>query len=67
MKTIASIVVLYFCIWTASSEAAQQIVVPNDLAGVEGNSSASDVLTAQSFRMQMVIESSQFSSPEQCT
>jgi hypothetical protein len=46
----------------AVSAAAQpvQVVVPNQLANVEGNSSASDVLTASSFRLQMVFAASQF-------
>jgi hypothetical protein len=45
-----------------SAQAAQQVVVPNNLANTEGNSSANDFLTSQSFRMQMVIDASQFSS-----
>jgi hypothetical protein len=47
---------------TALAQTNSVAIVPNDRANVEGNSSASDVLTAQSFRLQMVFDASQFSS-----
>lgn len=59
MKTILQSLVLGCCV---TAHAAQQIVVPNALDNAEGNSSVNDLLNAQSFRMQMVIEASQFSS-----
>jgi len=42
--------------------AAQQVITPNNLSSVEGNSSLNDFLNVQSFRMQMVISASEFSS-----
>ena len=46
------------CLWSAT------IVVPNGNAGVEGNSSMSEVFTQSSFRLQMVFDASQFPIPQ---
>jgi hypothetical protein len=40
-----------------------EVVVPNNLANVEGNTSVNDFLSASSFRMQMVFDASQFPLP----
>jgi len=55
-----SLILLIFFAPVFLIQAATQIVVPNAGTNIEGNSSASDVLTASSFRMQMVFDASQF-------
>jgi len=45
------------------TEAAHQVVVPNGLANVEGNSSTSEPFTSTSFRFQQVFDASQFAIP----
>jgi len=40
-----------------------QVVVPNNLAGIEGNSSISDPFNSTSFRFQQVFDASQFAIP----
>lgn len=45
--------------WVAAAQGTF-VVVPNGLAGVEGNSSTSDPFSSSSFRLQQVFDSSQF-------
>ena len=52
-------------LWSSGLGALAQgvVVVPNGFANVEGNSSTSDPFTSSSFRLQMVIDASQFAIP----
>jgi hypothetical protein len=57
---------IYLCALSCACAAVAQpvqIVVPNHLANVEGNSSTSDPFTSSSFRLQMVFDASQFALP----
>jgi hypothetical protein len=62
-KTILCSLFLLLQTWVALAQAATtaQVVVPNALANVEGNSSTSDPFTSSSFRFQQVFDASQFS------
>jgi len=56
---------IMFCgLACAASAQEVQVVVPGHLAGVEGNSSASDPFNSTSFRFQQVFDASQFAIPE---
>ena len=61
MKKLIPILLL----WSSALAALAQgvVVVPNGFATVEGNSSTSDPFTSSSFRLQMVIDASQFAIP----
>ena len=52
-------------LWSSALAALAQgvVVVPNGFGNVEGNSSTSDPFTSSSFRLQMVIDASQFAIP----
>jgi len=56
---IYPIFLLLLCACAAMAEPVQ-VVVPNNLANAEGNSSMSDFLNSPTFRMQMVFDASQF-------
>lgn len=60
MKTLAQFLAFSCCL---TMHAAQQIVVPGDLANVEGNSSAAAPFNSRSFRFQQVFGASQFAIP----
>lgn len=61
MKRTVQTILLLASACGALAQGTFQIVVPNAQANTEGNSSASDMMTASSFRMQMVFDASQFS------
>lgn len=63
MKTLLSVILFSTSALAALAQGTTQIVVPNALANVEGNSSASDPFTSSSFRLQMVFDASQFAIP----
>src|SRR2546423_12678815 len=60
MKTKTYSLLLLIYALAAPTKADQQVVVPNGLANVEGNSSMSDPFNSQSFRYQQVFDASQF-------
>jgi len=63
MKTIIPIILLAVLLGTCTAHGATQIVVPNNLANVEGNSSATEPFNSTSFRFQQVFDASQFAIP----
>ncbi len=63
MKRILQVFLLLGSACAALAQGTTQIVVPNNLANVEGNSSMSEVFTSSSFRLQMVFDASQFAIP----
>jgi hypothetical protein len=63
MKKIVQMFLLLGNTCAAFAQGTFQIVVPNNLANVEGNSSASDPFNSSSFRFQQVFDASQFAIP----
>jgi len=63
MKTRISHLWLIFCGSASLLQAADQVVVPNGLANIEGNSSLSEPFNWASFRFQQVFDASQFAFP----
>ena len=59
MKGISQCFLAWFIAGAAVAQPTQ-VVVPNGLATVEGNSSTSEPFTSQSFRFQQVFDASQF-------
>ena len=55
--------VVFLLMACAALAQPSNMVVPNGLANVEGNSSTSDPFTSSSFRLQMVFDASQFAIP----
>lgn len=62
-KRILPVFLFLISTGAALAQGTMQIVVPNALANVEGNSSTSDPFTSSSFRLQMVFDASQFAIP----
>ena len=63
MKRIIPMFLCLASVLAALAQGTTQIVVPNALANVEGNSGTSDPFTSSSFRLQMVFDASQFAIP----